>query len=161
MSFFLNVCNSLEARGWAIISWHKIKEMVLSTRGETHFRKQGLTPEMGKTSMDDGRIWKYFSYSCISFSFSMYCSLGIGLGTYKYFSFSIVLTQNMKPCIQCTGLTFQFLSSVSTQNLETYDHFNSNRVITISSNFFNQCQQWPILRTFFKEIQSRKCPVSM
>lgn len=158
MSFFLSVCDSLEAREWAIISWHMIKEMVLTTRGETHFRKQGLTPKMGKTSMDDGRIQNYFSYSYLSFS--TYCSLGTGLSTRKYFSFSVVLTQDTQPCMQCTGLTFQFLSSVSTRNHETHHHFISNRVITISSNFFNQCQQWPAPRTFFKEIQSRKCSVS-
>lgn len=130
MSFFLSVCDSLEAREWAIISWHMIKEMVLTTRGETHFRKQGLTPKMAKTSMDDGRIQIYFSYSCLSFS--TYCSLGIGLNTHKYFPFSVVLAQDTQPCIQCTGLTFQFLSSVSTRNHETHTIILSP---TVSSPF--------------------------
>lgn len=129
-----------------------IKEMVLTTIGETDFRRQGLTLERGNTSRGDGEIKNYFSY--LHIYFSTYYSHITGFGTCKHCAFHTVPTQNTQPCIKYLGLLFQFQSS--TRNHKIHHHFIYNNIAT-SSNFFNHCQCRPILMTFFKEIQSRKC----
>lgn len=116
--------------------------MVLTTRGETHFRKQGLTPEMGNTSMEYRRIQIYFSYSYVSlffFFFLVHIVCSIGLSTLNCFSFTIVLNAKYTALHTKHRPNVSIRLSISTQNHEKHHYFN-NSIIIIPSNFFNQCQ---------------------